>query len=212
MSQVQPYLERVIAWASSPERQPELLEARTAYFALTGEAHEDDLSYEQRMAGFLDHFVFDHRLHREGKPPVEAFADAHEAQLDALELRIFRELTGDVHGVFEVRKLGTRIGMRLREVLSGEEHEVAQKEPLPGIEKGDIFEARLVPYAGELQFTSAFLWHPREARKIILKEARRRRKSGAGTGPVEFAHELARLSLKRERYRTAHVEQIYKFR
>lgn len=211
MSAVQPYLERVIAWASAPERQPELLEARAAYFALTGEAHEDDRSYEQRMAGFLDHFVFDHRLQHEGCPAVEAFVDAHRAALDELELRIFRELANDIHGVFEVRKLGTRVGMRLREVLTGKDLDVAQKEPLAGIEKGDVFEARLVPYAGDLHFTSAFLWHPREARKLILKEAKRRRKADSAASPVLFAQELARLSLKRERYRTAQVEQIYKF-
>ena len=95
-------------------------------------------------------------------------------------------------------------------IVSGEDLDVAQKEPLAGIEKGDVFEARLVPYAGERHFTQAFLWHPREARKLILKEAKRRRKTG-DSDPVAFARELARLSLKRERYRTAQVEHIYKF-
>ncbi|WP_373049066.1 hypothetical protein [Vulgatibacter sp.] len=207
---IQPYLDRVIAWATGPERQEEILRAKEEFRQRTGEFHEDDKSFEPRMAAFLEFFLFDRPLEREGVPPVQAFLDAQRSELPAEDLPRLEALASGLHGIFEIRKLGTKHGLRIREVLSGKDYEIYERRELVGLSKGDILDARIVPWDEESWvFTGAFLYHPAEARKQVLKEAKRRAKADAS--PLEFAWELARLALKLERYRNVAVEHIYKF-
>jgi len=80
--------------------------------------------------------------------------------------------------------------------------------------KGDILEARLLPHEGKLHFSASFVYHPREVRRAILKEAKRL----AGAAPPgqapdgdEFLAQLSRMALRLERYRNVRVESIYDF-
>jgi hypothetical protein len=80
--------------------------------------------------------------------------------------------------------------------------------------KGDILEARLLPHEGALQFSSSFVYHPREVRRAILKEARRLTEAappGQGPDGDEFLAQLSRMALRLERYRNVRVESIYDF-
>lgn len=210
---IQPYLEKVAAWATGPERQEEILRARHEFRLHTGDFHEDDKSFEARMAAFLEYFLLDRPLDDLGITPVQTWLDAHAAALDAAERPHYEALTRSVHGVFEIRKLGTRHGLRIRELISEEDYEIYERRELVGLEKGDIFDARIVPWDEESWvFTGAFLYHPVEARKPVRKEARRRRKAGGdAASPSAFAWDLARLLLKFERYRNVSVENIYRF-
>lgn len=209
---IQPYVEKIIAWSTGPERQEELLRAKASYFEKTGEIYDDDKSFESRMAAFLEYFLFDRPLDGDGRPPVAAFVGVHGPSLPPEEAGTFENLAKSVHGVFEVRKLGTKAGLRIREVLTGEDYEIFERRGLVAIEKGDILEARLVPYGdGTYVFTGSFVYHPREARKAILKEARRRKKAEGEPSSARFAWDLARLALKLERYRNVPVTNIYKF-
>lgn len=209
---IQPYLDRVIAWATGPERQEEILRAKEQFRQATGEFHEEDKSFEPRMAAFLEYFLFDRPLEEQGVPPVRAFVDANRAEIAPEDLPYFEALAAGLHGVFEVRKLGTKHGLRIREVLSGQDYEIFERRELVGLNKGEILDARIVRWDDESWvFTGAFLYHPVEARKAVLKEAKRRKKTQPDLSPIAFAWELARLALKMERYRNVAVENIYKF-
>lgn len=207
----QPYLERLIAWSSTPEHKDELLRAKAEYFALAGEIFEDDRSFDTRMGAFLEYWLFDRKLEGTDTTPAEAFLAAEGERLSPGDLDAFRGLTRTVHGVFEVRKLVTKTGLRVRELTTGAEHEVFERRGLVGLAKGDLLEARLVPYEEKLLFSGTFLYHPKEARKVIAKELKRRRKAGELPTPGAFAHELAKMALKFERYRNVAVENIYRF-
>jgi hypothetical protein len=98
----------------------------------------------------------------------------------------------------------------VREVCSATEYEVYERRQMAGLAKGDILEARLVPVGADLLFSPAFCYHPREARKAILAEVKRRRK----LGPIDtlaFIHQLSAMALKYERYRNVAVDSIYDF-
>lgn len=207
----QPQIDRLLAWASGPERQAEILEAKAAFFERIGEAHEEDRSFEARLGLFVEHFLFDRPLRDEGRTPAQVFLDLHRDQLEPQELPAFEAFVGTVHGVFEVRKLGTKQGLRIREPISKREFEILERRGVVGLDKGDIFEARLLPMGDEHIFSGSFLYHPTEARKAILAEAKRRRKADSEASSTELAHDLARLALKLERYRSVSVENIYKF-
>ena len=84
-----------------------------------------------------------------------------------------------------------------------------------GLAKGDILEARLLPFEEKLFFSGAFLYHPQEVRKLVLNEVKRLRKqAGKGDPPdVEaFIATLSRMAFKLERYRNVKVESLYDFR
>ncbi len=206
----QPHLERVTKWATGPERQTELLAAKADYFARTGEVREDERSFEARMATFLEWYLFDRPL-AGGTTPIAAYYEQQGAALSEAERAILRGFLRTLRAVFEVRKLEEGSGLQILEVLSGTSYEVYERRGLVGIAKGDLIDARLVPFQGRLLFSGTFLYHPREARKAVLAEARRRRRADPASDPAAFAFELAGKALKLERYRNIAVRHIYAF-
>lgn len=211
-SPYQPYLDQLTAFASTEERKPDLLAAKEQYFQRTGEVFEDDKHFEMRMASFLDFFLFDRKRSGSGRTPAEEFLALRSAAVgaDPGEAVAFRSFTETVHALFEVRKIlpGT---IRLRELFSGKDFDVTERRHPVGLEKGDVLEARLIPFDGALIFSTAFCFHPREAVKAIKKEVKRRKKDLPDVPPVELTWEAAKRAMKTERYRQIAVEKIYDF-
>ncbi len=205
--------ERLLSWATAEPRKGDLLVARKEHFAACGEPHEEDRSYEIRVNRMLDHYLYDFRPAAGAGTTLERFIEAEAASLGQDELQSFRDLAGNVHALFEVKKLGAAF-VRLRDVFTGADHEVTERRQVAGLDKGDLLEARLLPYDGALYFSGAFLYHPREARKAILAEVKRLRKAaGKGAQPdvKGFLAALAQMALKLERYRNVRLESIYDF-
>ena len=209
-SPYQPYLDQLIAFASTEERKADLLAAKSAYFQRTGEVFEDDKQFEMRMASFLDFYLFDRKRPESGKTPAEELLEQKSRDPDPEAPAAFRSFAETVHGLFEVRKVkpGT---IRLRELFSAKDYDVTERRHTVGLEKGDILEARLIPFDGALVFSAAFCFHPREAAKAIKKEVKRRKKLLPDTPPVELTWEAAKRAIKAERYRQIAVEKIYDF-
>lgn len=206
----QPYLDKLVAFASSDERKQDLLAAKAEYFRLTGEVHEDDKSFEMRMASFLDWFVFDRAAPANGRTPAQEFLERNGPLVPAEEAAAYRGFTETRHGLFEVRKIA-RGTVRLRELFAGKDFEVTERRTVAGLEKGDVIEARLIPSGGHLLFSAAFIYHPREGTSAILKEVKRRKKKEPDRDQKEIIWETSRMALKVDRYRQIAVEKIYDF-
>ncbi len=206
----QPYLDQLIAHATTDARKEDLLAAKAEYFKLTGEVFEDDKTFEARMAAFLDWYLFDRVSPLTSQTPAAEFYLRKQSEIGPEGAHPFRSFTETVHGLFEVRKLGKGT-VRLRELFSGKDFDVTERRTLAGLEKGDILEARLVPFAGHLLFSAAFCYHPREVSKAIRAEVKRRKKKEPERSPREFAWECARRALNVERYKQIAVEKIYDF-
>lgn len=204
-------IERLAAWASERHGDGELLRAREEFFEATGEVHEEDRCFEDRMSAFLEFYLFDRPLEAVGSTPAMAFLAEEGERLAEEERAAFVALTRSIPGVFEVRKLGTSLGLRVRDILTNCDFEIFERRELVALSKGDILNARLFPYGEHHVFSAAFIYHPKEARKAILGEAKRRRKTQAEPSSREFSFELARLALKVERYRSVPIENIYRF-
>jgi hypothetical protein len=208
--------EKLLAWATADARKEELLAARRDHFERYGEPHEEDKSFETRMNGMLDHYLYDFRPPGSAETTIEIFMREAVSDLTTEELAMYRVLAKNIHGLFEVRKVRLGEEIRLRDVFSGGEYDVTERRTLVGLEKGDILEARLLPFDGQLYFSGAFLYHPVEVRKQILAEVKRMKKESAKTG-VEidtraFVALLSRMAFKLERYRNVKVESLYDFR
>ena len=204
------HLEKVVAFASADQFRDELIKSKADYFGKTGEIHDDDRSFELRMAGFLDWFIFDRPLAAWQKTPIRLFLDFEGAKLTTPEITPFREFTRTVHSLFEVRKVKDG-EVRVTNLADGVEHKVAERRHMAAVEKGDLLEARLIPFTGALYFSRAFVFHPREVRKPILAELKRRKKSGQPPVDQEMVWLLSRMALKTERYTQIAVENIYRF-
>jgi len=204
--------DRLLAWAGAEERQPWLLEARRTWFARVGEPHEEDKSYEHRMNGLLEHYLYDYRPDGANRT-LDLFLRDGAGDFTTDERAQVRELGRSLRALFEVRRIRPGL-MELDEVLGGARHEVVERRTVVALAKGDLFEARLLPHEGKLHFSAAFLYHPREVRRAILKEAKRlAEEAPPGQAPDgdEFLAQLSRMALRLERYRNVRVESIYDF-
>lgn len=204
--------ERLLAWGNVAPRQGWILAARREHFERVGEPHEEDKSFEARMNGLLDFFVFDFRPNGVDTT-LELYLRDGADELTTDERAALRELGRGPHGLFEVRRI--RPGeIRLRDTFTGEDHDVGERRSAAGLEKGDLIEARLLRHEGKLQFSASFLFHPRPMRKRILGEVRRRVKSAGKGGTPEVRDllgVLSRMALRLERYRNVRMESIYDF-
>ncbi|MGC3998400.1 MAG: hypothetical protein QM767_13365 [Anaeromyxobacter sp.] len=205
--------ERLLSWATAEPRKDDLLAARREHFAAYGEPHEEDRSYEVRVNGMLDFYLYDWRPPEGAQRTIERFIEAEGAGLEPDDLAAYRGLAGNVHGLFEVRKISDG-KVRLRDLFTGGDHDVTERRAVLGLEKGDVLEARLLPFGTYVFFSGAFLYHPREARKAILAEVKRLKKA-AGKGNLpdvgSFLALLSRMAFKMERYRNVRLESIYDF-
>jgi hypothetical protein len=206
--------EKLLAWATSDERKEALLAARRDYFDRHGEPHEEDKSFEARMNGMLDYYLYDFRPPGSQETTIEMFMRDMGPQLTTDDLAQYRVLARNAHGLFEVKRIKPP-DVRLKDVFTDVVHDVTERRQMIGLEKGDLLEARLMPHDGRLFFSGAFLYHPREVRKAILAEVKRLKKqAGKGNRPdVEtFIATLSRMAFKLERYRNVKVESLYDFR
>lgn len=204
----QPFLDELVAFATPDSRKDELVTARKEFFEITGEIFEDDKQFEARMSSLLEYFLFDRPREAGLTPAAELYGQVlKEGPPD--RAAGFRAFTETVHGLFEVRKLGKGWVM-LRELFTGLDFEVTERRQLAGLTKGDVLEARLIPFGGHFWFSAAFCWHPRNAVPSILKEVKRRKKKGLAQ-PADFLADCARRSLKADRYRNIAIEKIYDF-
>jgi hypothetical protein len=213
MTSLKELLDRLRAWATAPPRNEDLLAARRHHFERHGEPHEEDRTHVVRLDRMLDYYVFDYRPGGGTLTTIERFIEAEAAALTPEEVDAYRALAGTVHGVFEVRRIKDG-EVRVRDLFSGTDHDVTERRNTAGLAKGDLIEARLLPYDGKLLFSGAFLYHPREVRKLVLAEVKRLKKAAARGGTIDvpgFVAQLARMALRVERYRNVRLESIYDF-
>ena len=203
----QSWFDELVSWAKLDDRKDEVLQARKEFFERTGEIFEDDRQFEARMASFLEYFLFD-RKGADGRTPAQARYQLALDQGPPERAAAFRPFTETLHGLYEVRKLEPH-QVKLRSLFGHGDYTVTERRQLAGLHKGDVLEARLIPFGGFFWFSGAFTWHPTEAARLIVHEAKRRVKSGQPE--AELMSDCARRALKVGRYRNIAVEKIYDF-
>lgn len=206
---LQPQFDELLAFASDASLMPELLKAKAAYFGVTGEVFEDDESFEQRMAAFIDFYVFDWKIEGEAATPAELFWKRGRFSTPD-EAPLFEGFLQTWLSLFEVRKLGKE-SLRLRDLFSDRDVEVYERRQLVGLSRGDLLEARLLPMGDKRVLSKAVIFHPSVVRKPILAEIKRLKKCDPGFDTRAFLWSLSRMHLKFDRYRNISPEQIYDF-
>jgi len=204
-----PFLEELIAFATPEPTKSDLLAARAAWFEKNGAVFDEDRQLEQRLAGFLEHYACDRVAPHFGKTPARQLYEQSLREDAPERAAAFRAFTETIHGIFEVRRI-TQGELRLRGLFSGITWDVTERRKIVGLMVGDVLEARLVPFSGQLHLSPSYCFHPHEAAAQIKAEAKRRLKAGV-TVEAAFVHDCAGRSLKTDRYRQIAVEKIYDF-
>ena len=100
------------------------------------------------------------------------------------------------------------VGVKLFDLIDDEKVDVDRRRAIAGVMKGDIFEARLIPFEKRLHFSRGFCFHPREAESLIEKRVKKAKRDGFPE-KNDLLHLLAFLRLRMERYRNVGWDRIY---
>jgi hypothetical protein len=200
--------DELLAFITRPQHAAELLAGRTEYVRQTGEVFDEDRSFDLRMQGFLDWFIFDRPLSPFGEPPARAWPiDAALPEERAAE---FRVLSRTVHGLFDVRSIRGQT-LRLENLVTAAKYEVPLPVPMEGFDHGDFFEGRLIPHGGSFHLSPALLFHPGLMRGELLREIRRQKRERTPVPPQDLIFMLSRMANRAEHYRNVKIEAIYDF-
>ena len=199
----------VVRFASTGPLAQELFEARADYIKRTGELFESDAWFERRIVAFLEWYVLDRSLQSApDKTPVALYLERELGQPeDRVHVEALRQSTSALFELLRARPEH----LIVRDLLSGTKYTVHEPQHPFGMESGDIFEARVVPFEGTLRFSEAVTLHPRSVRRIILKALKKFRKSAAQDRDSRMAmvHRVTFLTNRCERYRHMEPRQIF---
>lgn len=202
---LQQYFDRIVEYVTG-EDSPEIEKAKEDYFKLTGEVYEDDKSFEIRLAGFLDWYIFDRPLEGIKKTPAQAFYDSLDSSAPKEERYIYEGMLSTIHSIFQIRKF-VEAGVYVKDLFNKKEYFIEERRSI-GFSEKDILEGRLIPFKGRYYFTEALYAYPREVGRFIKGEIKKARKAGKSiTGLIQ---RLSQLNLKFERYHRIDIREIYK--
>jgi len=212
------HLERLASWATGPRFEAEIAAAREAFFRATGPVHEDDRSFETRMSALSEYYLLDRPLDGDevGRTPARLFLDEMGADLSDADRAVHDGLARSRPGLYQIRRLKDG-EVVVRDTFERSDATVHERRRLAGLEKGDLVLARLVPFDEQLLFGRAFVFQPREARRLILKAVKRKLKAGeieTAESREALLFQLAHLALTCERQQANNrtpppVDRIY---
>jgi hypothetical protein len=199
-------LDEVIARYAGGEHQAEAVAARTAYLEATGRVLDDEPQFEERITAFLEWYALERPMDGGARRPIDLYRD----ELAAPEVKAAARALAATHwSLFQTLELQPGRA-RIEDLLCGGRFVVHERRSLPGMEPGDVFEARLCADGGKTVFLRAFCFHPSDAESAIrafIEEAARN-----GDRKQDVLFRLAERRLRLERYHNVHVAKIYAYK
>ncbi|MBI4083739.1 MAG: hypothetical protein HY423_14130 [Candidatus Lambdaproteobacteria bacterium] len=186
----------------------ELPAAKEEFERIAGPIVPGSPGYNARINAFHNWYILDRVLAARGVTPLQYYLEFNANSLTEDTLRGCRELTANIHSVFELLKV-TKSKTWLRDLVGGKKYAVEGIEEAEYLDRGALFNSRLFPH-GEAFFLSNYLLvHPGSLLKRIRGEARAINK--AGHSPRDFLFRLALFHSRWEQYRQMDVDKIYRF-
>jgi len=191
-------------WGSGPNAD-EAVRAREEYATRTGKVFEDDAElFESRTASFLEWYVVERPLPREGVAPIVV---SYRHELDPARKAAMRAWATSHRSLFVIEDLADEGKLVLEDLIGGARFEVAERRRFHGVGPGDLVEARLVGWEDKVLFGRTFLYHPAGARDAILAHSKRLQAGGATRADV--VDHIASLRIRAERYKHVTPERVY---
>jgi hypothetical protein len=205
------YLEPIIETYTTGPYYSEVYKARQEYFEKAGIVFESDREFEQRMCIFMDWYLFDRDLPGVDLPPIKYFYRKHKDQLSGEDLTVYRDFGATIHSVFRLKRFTwDRQSFVVVDLFSQKKFTVHAPEIQAGFRKGDLFEARLIPFKGRFEFSKGFCFHAADVESFILTEVKKVRFQDK-TRQTKLILQLAAMKLKQLRFPHIDVSYIYRF-
>jgi hypothetical protein len=179
-------LDRLTERYSESEHKLEAMRARGEFFDRAGKVFDDDAElFEGRMAAFLEWYLIERPSGKIGGRPPIAHAIETGAARPAAERRMLAHLASSHRSLFQLADAADRV-LEVEDVIGGARFSVLERRNTVGIAPGDVFEARLLWDGDSVIFGRTFLFHPPDARDVILDWVERAVESGTARDEILF--------------------------
>ncbi len=185
----------------------EISRAKDEFLDNTGIIHTDDSFYEMKMAVFWDWFLFDRPLqngNRTYDSPLVYYYKSRDSCIPQKEIEVYSKFSENIHSLFVVKKF-KKNELVVKDLYSKKKY-VCQDINFT-FNKGQVIEARIIPFNGHFTTTGAYLFHPEEILSFIKKRIKLLQKSKEPLLP--FIHKLAYCHSKSLQYRHIQSQSIY---
>jgi len=200
-------LDRLAERYSEREHKLEAMRAREEYFDRAGKVFDDDNElFEGRMASFLEWYVLERPLAGIGLTPV-ACAIEEGVSLAPEERRALAALAASHRSVFELFETKDQM-LDVEDLIGGARFVVHERRKSLGMTAGDLFEARLVWDGETVVFGRTFLFHPPDARDVVLEWVERAVASGVARDEILF--HLSRQHIRWHRQGHVGAAKVYR--
>ena len=164
-------IEYLIKIATNPPYSNNLLAARQEYQKYAGGIFDDDKSYENQMALFLEWYIFDRIEPAQDQTVLEIIINNENgASLDLLKnINVF---ISHIHGLFIINKIKEDY-VKVINLFDNEQYKVVEPSGKLYFSKNSIFEGRLLTYGNTYYFTGNFCFHPDDSKKFIKSETKK---------------------------------------
>jgi hypothetical protein len=210
-SRIQRFLDPVIEEFTTGEYYREVYNAKEEFFEKAGIVYEDDADYEQRMSIFMDWYIFDRDLPGVDLSPIKLYFRKNREGFNAEELSVYRDFCSTVHSIFTLTgRPWFGEGLKVEDLFSKKDYLVVETDIHQGFTRGDLFEARLVPFQGKYEFSKGFCFHPVEMKSFILGEVKKVRNQDKAR-QTKLILQLSAMKLRHLRFQHIDVKHIYSF-
>lgn len=204
----QEYMDKLVEAVTTKQFSEEVIKAKKEYFLKVGKIFDDDKSFENRMVSFTEWYCFDRKLGKYQKSPLKCFMDANTSKWSNKKLNVYTGFLKNIHSVFYIEKIKEDTVI-VQDMCDSEKYLISIDQSNLFFHKGDICEARLIPFEEEYFFSGSFCFHPNQLYRKIKKNLKKI--SNNQTEKMEFLLLLCSMSLKLERSRRPNLKDIYVF-
>lgn len=200
-------IEKILAHFAGEDFKDELRLAKSEFFDNAGILDETSPQYELRLSQFFDWYLMTRDLKGFGQTPLESVYSTRELRFSPEEILLIDKLKQHRHSIFEFIRIKDG-DIFLKDLLKNDKVIVKSSPWIYGFDPEEPFEARLIPYNDTFIFMKGFCFHPKDAKKFILKEIKRHKKD-PDLNPEDMMLRFLKMRYKFERYKHVKIDLIY---
>jgi hypothetical protein len=207
--------DELIGYFSVEKYKHDVVAAKKSFFEVAGIMDESRPDFELKMSQFVDWFLYSRQLSENNKRPIDLIFEVNDFEINEDQKELYTNLLAIRHSLFEFIKI-SKNDLYIKDIFSGYKHVIKDSSITVGFNKGELFEARLIPHKDSFVFATAFCFHPPGATKYILNQIKLLNKMKQ-ISIEEREQKKAKLMLmffqmknKYDHYQHVALEKIYK--